>query len=68
MARRRRRRAVTAPVPAKVLEIHHHDDRRTEYRDVEYWLWRDGVTVYEGGVEIAAHDDVLRTIVNAGAN
>ncbi len=46
--------------------MHHHDDREpTVYRNVEYWLWRDGVTVFRDGVEIGGHDDVLRTVVNA---
>ncbi len=57
---------MTAPVAARVLEVHHHDDREpTVYREVQYWLWRDGVTVFRDGVEIGSHDDVLRTIVNA---
>ena len=44
------------PVRTDVLTVHHHDDRVTEYRDVEYWLWRDGVTVWDSGREIVHHD------------
>lgn len=52
-----------SPVAADLLEVHHHDDRKpTVYRNVDYWLWRDGVTVFRDGVEIGGHDDVLRTV------
>lgn len=53
---------MTAPTFAAVLEVHHHDDRVTQYEAVRYWPWRDGVTVYDvSGREIASHSDVLRT-------
>jgi hypothetical protein len=53
----------TAPAVADTradrLVVVHHDDRETVYEQVTYCPWRDGVTVYRDGVQIARHDDVL---------
>ncbi|WP_433831328.1 hypothetical protein ACQP2E_13200 [Actinoplanes sp. CA-015351] len=50
-----------AATSADVLEVHHHDDRISQYEQVEYCAWHGGVTVYRDGTEIARHDDVLGT-------
>lgn len=48
-----------ADTRADVLEVRHHDDHVTRYERVTYCAWRDGVTVYRDGVEVARHEDVL---------
>jgi hypothetical protein len=68
MRRRRRRRLVSSPMHADRLVVVHHDDRETEYEDVHYWPWRDGVSILDAdGVELVKHEDVLRTVVGAPA-
>lgn len=56
-----------AHTTASRLEVHHFDDRVTTYDGVSYCLWRDGVTVYQHGVEIARHDDVRSTVADTPA-
>lgn len=58
---------MSTPMPAAVLEVVHHDDSRTEYRDVTYWPWPNGVSVWRPDGGQIDHDDVLHVLTPAAA-
>ena len=46
-------------MPAAVLTVVHHNEHTTRYENVQYWPWRDGVSVWRPDGSQTDHHDVL---------